>query len=124
MTITRETRIISEGKGYTTVNDASYVCAVGSTEFASNKILGSNAYGNTDVLLETLRTVGKEVVPVGILFKPIYDGEMTPESSSTGEVYYTETGNTVWTVVLVLIPFVAALTAGLVILVKRKSRHG
>ena len=124
MTITRETRIISEGKGYTTVNDASYVCAVGSTEFASNKILGSNAYGNTDVLLETLRTVGKEVVPVGILFKPIYDGEMTAESSSTGEVYYTETGNTVWTVVLVLIPLVAALTCGLVILVKRKARHG
>ena len=122
MTITRESRTIGEGKGYTTVNDASYVCAVGSTEFASNKILGSNAYGNTDLLLETLRAIGKEVEPVGMDFKPLYEDAMTQASSSTGEEYYTETGNTAWTVVLALIPALGFTAAGVILLIRRRVR--
>ncbi len=125
MTLTRETRIVNEGNnGLTTVNNASYVCAVGSTEFASNRILGSNAYGNTDVLLETLRGIGREVVPVENFLKPLYDGTMTESSTETGEIYFTQTGNTIWTVVLILIPAAAAITSGLVILVRRRVRHG
>ncbi|MBR7098180.1 MAG: Gldg family protein, partial [Clostridia bacterium] len=122
MTITRESRTIGEGKGYTTVNDASYVCAVGSTEFASNRILGSNAYGNTDLLLETLRAIGKEVEPVGMDFKPLYEDEMTQASASTGEEYYTEKGNTAWTVVLTLIPAVFFAVTGIVLMVRRRVR--
>lgn len=122
MTITRESRTIGEGKGYTTVNDASYVCAVGSTDFASNKILGSNAYGNTDLLLETLRAIGKEVEPVGMDFKPLYEDAMTQSSASTGEEYYTEKGNTAWTVVLTLIPAVFFTITGIVLMVRRRVR--
>ena len=122
MTITRESRTVGEGKGYTTVNDSSYVCAVGSTEFASNKILGSNAYGNTDVLLETLRAIGKEIVPVGLEFEPMYVATITESSTSTDVSYYTQAGNVAWTVVLALLPAIGFTVAGLVILVKRKVR--
>lgn len=122
MTMTRESRTVGEGKGYTNVNDSTYVCAVGSTDFADNKILGSNAYGNTDVLLETLRTIGREVVPVGLEFKPLYDAEMTQTSATTQESYYTQSGNIAWTVVLTLIPALAFSVSGIVILVRRKVR--
>ena len=123
MTVTRENRTVGEGQGYTTVNDSSYVCAFGSTEFASNEILGSNSYGNTDVLLETLRTIGREIVPVGLKFKPLYEDEMTQSNSSTGESYYTSAGNTAWTVVLVLIPACAMIAVGTVVLVRRKMKN-
>ncbi len=122
MTLTSESRTVGEGKGYTTVNEASYVVAIGSTEFASDSILSSRAYGNTDLLLETLRSVGKEVVPVGMDFKTMYVDEMTQLSSSTGEEYYTEKGNIAWTVVLALIPAVCFATAGISVLMKRKAR--
>ncbi len=127
MTLTRESRTVGEGKGYTNVNDSSYVCAVGSTEFASNKLLGSNAYGNTDVLLETLRTIGREVVPVGLSFKPLYSAEMKQSSSSssgsTATVYYTQAGNVACTVVLAVLPAVTMAVLGTVVLVRRKFRH-
>ncbi len=122
MTLTRESRTVGEGKGYTNVNDASNVCAIGSTQFADNKILSSNAYGNTDVLLETLRAIGREVVPVGLEFKPIYSAEMTQSNASTGEAYYTQGGNVAWTVVLALIPTLGFAISGIVILVKRRAR--
>ena len=122
MTLTKENRTFNEGKGYTTVDRVSYVCAVGSTEFASNAILGSNAYGNTDLLLETLRTIGREMEPIGIEFKPLYSSEMTQESPETGELYYTQKGLIAWTVVLALIPAVGFVLTGVVLLVKRKMR--
>lgn len=129
MTLTRESRTVGEGKGYTTVNDSSYVCAIGSVEFASNKMLGSNAYGNTDVLLETLRSIGREVVPVGLNFKPMYDAEMKESSSSSSSssgdatVYYTKAGNVARTAVLTVLPAVVMATLGTVVLVRRKFRH-
>lgn len=129
MTLTRESRTVGEGKGYTNVNDASYVCAIGSTEFASNKMLGSGAYGNTDVLLETLRSIGREVVPVGLNFKPMYDSEMKQSSSSSSDsstdavVYYTEAGNIARTAVLTVLPAIVMAAIGTTVLVKRKFRH-
>ncbi len=122
MTLSMENRTFSEGKGYTTVDQVSYVCAVGSTEFASNAILGSNAYGNTDLLLETLRAIGKEMEPIGIEFKPMYTSEMTQESPDTGELYFTQTGLIAWTVVLMALPAVGFALVGIVLLVKRRMR--
>jgi hypothetical protein len=104
------------------VERVSYVCAVGSTEFASNQILKSNAYGNTDLLLETLRTVGKEMEQIGIEFKPMYHREMTEKSTETGELYYTKNGLIAWTVVLMVLPAVGFASAGVILLVKRRTR--
>ena len=122
MTITRENRTFSEGRGYTTVDQVTYVCAIGSTEFASNGILGSNAYGNTDLLLETLRAIGKEMEPIGIDFKPMYDSTMTQESAETGELVFTREGLVAWTLVLVALPAVGFTLAGVILLVKRRTR--
>lgn len=119
-TLTSEVRIVGEGQGYTNVNDNSYVCAFGSTAFADNELLLSNAYGNTDVLLQVLRTIGREVVGVGLKFEPMYDAEITQINSSTGRVYYTEAGNAARTVVLALIPVVLAAGTGTWVLVRRR----
>lgn len=116
MTITRHNRTIGEGKGYTNVYDNSYVCAIGSTDFASNEILSSNAYGNTDALLGTLRVIGREIVPVGLEPIPFYSDEM-------GTDYYTEESATIQTVVLVALPALILTGAGIYVLVRRKVRR-
>ena len=115
MTLSRENRTIGEGQGYTSINDVSYVCAVGSTAFASNEVLASNAYGNTDLLLSVLRVIGREIVPVGINFKPMYTGE----ADATNLASYNTTAQTV---VLILLPALAFAGTGTVVLVKRKFR--
>lgn len=115
MTLTRHFRSVSEGQGYTNVYDNSYVCAIGSTEFASNAVLSTNAYGNTDVLLSTLRTVGREIEGSGIIQKPFYKPAMN-------EDFYTPEANVAITVVLVLLPVIAMGGAGLVILIRRRVR--
>ncbi len=115
MTISRHTRTVGEGKGYTNVQDNSYVCAVGSTEFASNKFLESNEWGNTDALLGTLRTIGREIVPIGLDPVPFYDAEV-------GDEYRNENTAAVVTVVLALLPAAVLLGAGLYVLIRRKVR--
>ena len=122
-TITSENRVIGEGQGYTNVNDNSYVCAFGSTAFADNELLLSNAYGNTDVLLQVLRTVGREVVGVGLKFEPMYEDEITQSNTSTGQVYYTEAGNAARTVVFALLPVLTATGLGVWVLVRRRFAH-
>ena len=122
MTLTRENRTVGEGQGYTQVNYASYVGAIGSTDFASDSLLASNAYANTDLLLATLRMMGREVVPVGLLFEPMYDATITEYSSTTQQEYLTATAKTTWTVVLIALPLVVTTTIGCTVLVRRK--HG
>ena len=116
LTLTRENRYIGEGQGYTNINDVSYVCAIGSTEFASNAVLSSNAYGNTDLLLEILREIGREIEPVGIKFKPMY-------SATAGQQYVLEANPTSKTAVLVALPAVAFAFSGILVLVRRKFRR-
>ena len=113
MTVTRQREGVSEGNAGSVEYLASYLCAFGSTEFASNEVLASNSYGNTDVLMETLRMIGKEIEPIGLEFKPMF-------SSSIDSNYYAPTAPVVWTAVLILLPAIAFTIAGCVVLVKRK----
>ena len=122
MTMTRESRSIGEGRGYTNINDASYVCVFGSTDFADNALLTTGAYGNLDVLLSVLRSMGREIDPVGLGFKTFYSAEIK-QTTSAGTQSYTQAGNTAWTVALALIPALACAGAGTVILVRRKLGH-
>ena len=126
MTVTSESHIVGEGSGYTNANLASYVVAMGSTDIVSNAFLSSKSYGNVDLMLETLRTVGKEVAPTGMSkeneFRSLYESAMTETSASTGAVYYPQKGNTAWTIVLTLLPAVCFAVAGVVVLVRRKMR--
>ncbi len=112
MTISVEDRTIQESN-YSTISEASYVLACGSTEFVSQAFLESNAYGNTDLMLSACRSIGQEPVPVGLGFKPFAD--FTIDTVTTKEA-------TQYTVVLTVVPVVAAIVAGIVVLVRRKHR--
>ena len=50
-----------------TKDDRSFVGVCASTEFASDALLDSAVYGNADVLLSLLRSMGRELVPVKTL---------------------------------------------------------
>ncbi len=114
MTVSVESRYTQEDNyGYSMVDDASYVFACGSVEFASSTLLQSNSYGNTDLLLTALNQIGREPVPVGLERKPLSDKTIDT---------VTEADATQYTVVLALIPAIASVACGVVILVRRKYR--
>ena len=127
MTLSAERRTLGEGMGYTTVNQPSFVCAVGSTEFAKNELLGSTSYGNTDALLSILRYMGKEVNPVGLSFLALYDMQIDTEQymqtdSTTGTTSIAP-GIITTTVILTALPALTMTIAGVVVLVRRKTRQ-
>ena len=112
MTVSVENRTTQEDN-YSTVSEASYVLACGSTDFASEAFLQSNSYGNNDLLLTALRAIGKEPVPVGLTFKPFAD--FTIDTITTSEA-------TQYTVVLTVVPALIAAITGIVVIVRRKNR--
>lgn len=114
MTVSMEQKRVQEDDyGYSSITETSYVFACGSVEFANSTLLQSNSYGNTDVLLTALRTIGQEPVPVGLERKPFADKTIDT---------VTEAAATQYTVILALVPAIAAIACGVVILVRRKYR--
>ena len=111
MTVSVEDRTTQESN-YTSVNEASYVIACGSTEFASADLL-LRSYGNGSFLEYALRIIGQEPVPVGLTFKPF--GDTTIDTVTTAEA-------TQYTVVLTAAPALICLVTGIVIIVRRKHR--
>ncbi len=108
MTMSRETRNI-DGENY----NQAYVMVCASTDFASEKLLGSAVYGNGDVILAAARGMGKEFVPVDLAVKPFAStdiSEMTTESKNT------------YTAVLAIVPAVIIIGVGVFVLVRRKYR--
>lgn len=112
MTISSERRNTQEDN-YTVISEASYVVACGSTDFATEKCLDSDSYGNSELLLSLCRFIGHEPVPVGIERKPFAD--YTIDTITTA-------ASTQYTVVLTVIPAVIAIGAGAFVLIRRKNR--
>lgn len=126
MTISTEARHTQEGEGYTSIDKTSYVCAVGSTEFATDALLGTTSYGNTDALLSLLRYVGKEVNPVGLSFIPLYTSAMDlTVSDSEGNEYslFTVADFITTTILLAALPAVLMACAGAIVLIRRRVRQ-
>lgn len=121
-TLSVENRTVSEGQGMTSVNEASYVCTIASTAFANNDSLSTNAYGNTDVLLQILRGIGQEILPVGINFKTLPVDEFGTDSE-TGLSYGQSLlfGVRGQTAILTLVPGLICAILGFVLLAKRKK---
>ena len=115
MTVTQETRQVQEDN-FTTVNRASYVIALASTDFLVNEMLESRAYGNTDVITSTLRNTGNEVVPTDIDLKAFY--EYGVEDSFA----YRGVKPDVWSIWLIATPAAIALIVGVVVNIRRKYR--
>jgi hypothetical protein len=102
------------------------VCAVGSTEFAKDAVLASTSYGNTDALLAVLRYMGKEVNPVGLSFLALSSTDIgTDYHKTTDESGVTQVNSAiiVTTVALTVIPALAMIISGAVILLRRRVRH-
>ena len=112
MTVTREERGTPESV-YSSINEASYVVACSSVDFLSEAILSTSSYGNNDVILSACRSIGQEPVPVGLDPKPFADTTIDLITSAEATRY---------TVALTVIPAVAALVCGIVIIVRRKNR--
>lgn len=115
MTVTQEQRNVQEDN-FTTVNQASYVICLSSTEFLTNEMLDSTAYGNTDVILSALRNTGSEVVPTDIDLKAFY--EYSVESNAA----YVQVNVGAWSICLWAIPAAIALIFGTVVCVRRKYK--
>lgn len=106
MTVTRESRMVDN-----TNADYSYVLACGSTQFASQDLLQSAVYGNTDVLLSALRSMGKELVTVGLEHKPFASTDIDTITTQQANQY---------TVVLTVVPAVIIFGLGIFVMVRRK----
>ena len=95
-----------------TISNHHYFGVISSTEFASEDFLQSATFGNTDVMLSVLRTMGRENVGVGLKFKPFADE--TIDSITTVQMVRD-------TVLLAAIPAVLALVAGVVVMIRRRN---
>ena len=116
MTLSIESRTVME-TNYLSTQEPSYVAVFGSTEFASDTILDSAAYGNADVLTATLRHMGREVMPADLEFKAFK--VFTVDTN----VYAVDaTSMIATTAVMTLLPIAICVLAGVVISVKRKYR--
>ena len=116
MTLSLESRTIME-TNYLSTQEPSYVAVFGSTEFASDTILDSAAYGNTDVLTATLSHMGREIMPADLEFTAfkIY----TVDSEAYTVNVRSMIGTTVF---MTLLPITLCVTIGTVIAIKRKYR--
>ena len=106
MTVTRESRMVDNEN-----EDYSYVLACGSTDFLSSTLLLSNTYGNTDLMLSSLRATGREFVPVGLKLKPFASTDIETLTTAQANRY---------TIALIVIPTLITAIAGVYVLVRRK----
>ena len=116
MTISIESRTIME-TNYLSTQEPSYVVVFGSTEFASDTILDSASYGNTDVLTSTLRHTGREVMPADLEFKAfkVYTVDTNAYKPDAAGVIRT-------TFFMTVLPLVVFAAVGAVVSIKRKYR--
>jgi hypothetical protein len=119
MTVTHELRHVQEDN-YTTIDRPSYVLALSSTDFVSNAVLESAAYGNTDVILSVLRNSGNEIIPVNIPLKAFYDYGVAEDAA--GNAAYESNNPSVWFWCLTLIPPAISLVLGATVLIRRKYK--
>ena len=116
MTLSIESRTVME-TNYLSTQEPSYVAVFGSTEFASDTILDSAAYGNADVLTATLRHMGREVMPADLEFKAfkIYEVDTDAYTVNIRSAIAT-------TALMTLLPILVCTLAGVVTNVRRKFR--
>lgn len=115
MTVTQEQRQVQDGN-FSSVNQASYVLSLASTDFLKNDVLDSTAYGNTDVILSALRNTGSVALPADINLKAFYIYDVENAKA------YASVNTAAWFNCLLLIPPVVIFTSGIVITIRRKYK--
>ena len=112
MTLTVENRTTQE-TNYSVAQEPSYVCCISSTEFLSDTVLASDAYGNADVVLGTLRSMGREVIPVTLEFKAFMVYDIAEKVTAQNNPMF-------FMIVLAAIPALICFGVGIYINVRRK----
>lgn len=116
MTLSIESRTVKE-TNYLSTQEPSYVAVFGSTEFASDTILNSAAYGNADVLTATLRHMGREVMPADLEFKAFKVTDVDTDAYTPNA-----TSAILTTVCMTLLPISVCIIAGVTVNILRKYR--
>ena len=121
MTVTSEERIAQE-TNYFSQPDRSFVCVFGSTEFASDEVLSSDAYGNADVLSASLRAMGREVAPASLDLIAFKKYDIDTDAAAAGGLKLTKKGM-IWTGIwMAAIPALACFGTGIFVTLRRKDR--
>lgn len=121
MTITTEERIVQE-TNYFSQQDRSFVCVFGSTEFASNEVLTSDAYGNADVLSASLRAMGREVAPAELDIIAFKKYDMDTDAIAAGGMNMSTGGLVATAVFLSAVPALVFFGLGIYVTVRRKYK--
>jgi len=100
---------ISSGKNAN--GKTGHLIACASTEFASQNSLGSAVLGNSRVITEVIRYMGRDNAPSNLVFKSFSGTKIESLTTSAANTY---------TVVLALVPTLTVAICGTVILVRRK----
>lgn len=92
-------------------DQSSFVLACGSTEYAAEALIQSGTYGNSEALLQALRSMGKEPVPTSLEFTPFADSTIDTLTVKRANAY---------TIALTVIPAVIIFGVGIFVIVRRK----
>lgn len=101
---------LTEQENSNGINSQLIVCA--STYFGSEAALQSTVFGNTQTIYSVMKYMGNESVPENLTFKPF----------AVSKIVSVTTATSTWvTVLLVAVPALALLCAGILVLVRRKN---
>ena len=88
-----------------------YILACTSTKFADEDALHSPVYGNANVLLSAIETIGNDRIPTSLTSKPFADS--TIDTITVAQKTYI-------TVLLATVPALICCVAGMIVLIRRK----
>jgi ABC-type uncharacterized transport system. len=104
MVISAEMRYVNNEQMYT------YVVAGGTSKFGDTEYLTGGKYGNRDILYSVMKSLGKEQVPIGLVFKTYEDTSLEITTAQA----------TQWTVIFSIIMPAIVAAAGVVIWARRR----
>lgn len=92
--------------------EQAYLIASASTDFAGESLMQSSVLGNSRTIAKLLSYMGKDNAPVDLVFKPFGGTDIESLTTSTANLV---------TVLLAVVPSLACLASGVVVLVRRKN---
>ncbi len=105
--------LMSLGEEKLNNGETAYLLASASVDFASGEAMQSAVLGNSRMMTELIKYMGKENAPTGIVAKPFAQTEIHSLTSRNA---------TVITVILAAVPAVAVSLVGGILLIRRKNR--
>lgn len=95
----------------TVAGGTGYILACSSTKFANEDALHSPVYGNANVLMASIETIGNDRIPTSLTSKPFADS--TIDTITVAQKTYI-------TVLLATVPALICCVAGMIVLIRRK----